>query len=210
MTKQAFFEKLADSRPSVTHWGLPEQRLFPLDTAEHVKTAQMRFPGADYDVQVRLDLARNIATRAAELGVELNEKIAALTGDSLNPDFDSIITLRKQDSAHMRDPELDHLAKLAHEADGVEQLTKVAAALQAFDRDVDIEGNVSDPALAVFGRGVDPFAVKMPETTYDNVKLAGLRGQVSDAVVDHLEGGGSVADLPWTTREAVASYLRDT
>lgn len=209
MTKKAFFDKLADAEPDIEHWGLPEHERFPLDTSGHVKTAAMKFPGYDADVDLRVTLARNMVKRAADLGVELDPKIAALANERLNPDFDSHIALRKADSAHMRDPELDYLKKLAHEAKGVEQLMKVAQVLQTFDREHNLEGRITDPAVAVFGNHIDPFMREMPTTEYGSVKLAALAGKVSPETLKHLEEGGSIADLPWTTREVVGSFLRD-
>lgn len=209
MTKAAFFEKLAETQPSFESWGLPDDKRYPLDTAEHVKMAEARFPDLKHDVKDRVVLAQNMAKRAGDLGLDLDPKIAAITGNELNPDFDSHIVLRKSDSAHMRDDMLDHLKKLAHAADTFEGLVKVAQTLQAFDRDLGIEEVTTDPAVAVFGRGVDPFHRKMPVTEFDSVKLAGLEGVVSDEALEHLKGGGSVAELPWTTREVVGSFLRD-
>jgi hypothetical protein len=49
----------------------------------------------------------------------------------------------------------------------------------------------------------------MKTTEYGAVKLAALVGKVSPETIKHLEAGGSIADLPWTTREVVGSFLRD-
>ena len=209
MTKQVLFDKLANAEPNIEHWGLPEHQRFPLDTEGHVKTASERFPGSEADVGLRLELARSMVKRASDLGMSISTGISALAGDRLNPDFDSHIAMRKADTAHMRDPELEQLRKIAHEAQGVAQLTKVAEVLQTFDREHNLEGNISDPAVAVFGESIQPFLREMPTTEYGSVKLAALAGTVSPETLKHLEEGGSVADLPWTTREVVGSFLRD-
>lgn len=209
MTKAALFKKLASSTPTFETWGLPDVKRYPLDTVEHIKMAEERFPVVSHDVKDRVTLARNMMKRAAELGVELNEKIAAIAGESLNPDFDSHIALRKSDSAHLHDEQLEHLRQLAHEARTPEHLMKVAQTLQSFDKVAGIEERTTDPALAVFGGGVTPFYREMPRTEFNSEKLAGLEGIISDESLNHLKSGGSVADLPWTTREVVGSYLRD-
>ena len=206
-----FQRKLAGSRKplsdSVSHWGLPKEKLFPLDSEAHVKTAAVAFDTQSKNMTPpqRLVCARQICSRADEFGVDVGGSRAfKYASASLSPHFGAWLSLRKEATMNLCNEELDKLAKAAEMLAGkddvderVEGLDKVAAALEDFDERHDLQGHwgswMPDPAYTVFGQHENPDAdltrrvkvasFEVSAEDLDDVDWSLLDGKIEEGVV---------------------------
>jgi hypothetical protein len=214
--KSTLMQKLAGGRrpfsESVGYWGLPKERLFPLDTPEHVKTAAARFDtGADdMTPSQRLVCARRICKQARDMNVSvIGSRAFKYAGAELSPLFPQYLSLRKEATAHMADAELDKLLAVARAFDvqpnidaRVQGLDKVAAALEGFDFRHDLDGHwgawIPDPAYSVYGLTHDPderleYVVKVADYEvragdFEGADWSLLDGKLEPEVVAGLRG----------------------
>lgn len=228
------------SRPKlaehVQHWGLPKERLFPLDNVGLVKMAAEAFESQIENMtpSQRLVASRNICARAEELGVPGVESTLAYkyAGAQLSPHFSTFIALRKEASAHMADDELEKLVEVATIIDArsdvnnrIEGLDKVAAALEDFDRRHGLAGGwgyvVPDPSYTTFGLTVDPaeqveFVVKVGgfqvrAQDFDDVDWSRVEGKLPAEVVEGMRDANDklavFASLPDPEKEIIYQSL---
>lgn len=240
MKKTQILQKLASKRVKladhVQHWGLPKERLFPLDSPDLVKAASDAFEEQveNMTASQRLVCARNIYNRADELGVDGMEStmVYKYAGADLSDHFHSFIGLRKEASAHLADDELDKLVEVANffqtKADvnnRVEGLDKVAWALEDFDRRHGLDGhwdeNLPDPAYTIYGLTADPneqvdlvvkvadFEVKAQD--FDGVDWSRVEGKLAPEIVDGVRNADDklavFASLPAPEKEVMYQSL---
>lgn len=216
---------------SYSHWALPKERLFPIDTPELVKTAAEAF-GEQADSMSsaqRLVCARHICSRADELGVPIQSSMAyKYAGSHLSPFFAQFLAMRKESSAHAEDQALDqlltvgrHFNSLSDTQARVTGLDKVAMLLDDFDRRHGID-DVPDAAFTVYGPTADrrePLRLVVKVAGYDvsaddlvDVDFEALRGKIDDQVIDGLRDSGSerlavFSSLPEPHREIIYQTL---
>lgn len=225
--------KLADH---VQHWGLPKERLFPLDTRDLVKAAAVAFDDQARNMtpEQRLVCARSICKRAEDLGVVGYERSLAYkyAGADLSPHFHSFLSLRKTACAHTADAELDKLAEVANVIgaksdlrERVEGLDKVAAALKDFDVRHGIshawDTRLPDPAYSTFGLTFDPgesveFVVKVADYNVraedlENADWERVHGKLPSEVIDGVKDADDklavFASLPDPEKEIIYQNL---
>lgn len=226
-------EKLADH---VQSWGLPKERLFPLDSPDLVKAASVAFEDQvdNMNASQRLVCARNICHRAGELGVSGIESTMAYkyAGADLSPHFSSFINLRKEASAHIADEELNKLVEVANffqtkadVNDRVEGLDKVAWALEDFDHRHGLSGhwdeNLPDPSYTTYGLTADPneqieLVVKVAGYDVRAQDLEGadwsrIEGKLSSEIVEGVKNADDklavFASLPDPEKEVIYQSL---
>lgn len=240
MKSSELLRKMAEKTPKladhVQHWGLPKERLFPLDTPDLVKAAF-----AAFDDQVgnmtppqRLVCARNICDRAEDMGVSGAEGSLAFkyASANLSPHFHSFLALRKQATAHVADEELDKLSQVAVFFDNkddvnerVNGLDKVASALEDFDRRHELAGHwdvgLPDPGYTTYGLTVDPnerleFVVKVADFEVRAEDLDGadwslIDGKLPGEVVEGMKSADDklavFASLPDPEKEIIYQSL---
>lgn len=240
MKKTELLQKIASRRVKladhVQHWGLPKERLFPLDSHDLVKAAALAFDDQVDNMTAgqRLVCARNICDRAEELGVSCIESTLAYkyAGADLSPHFYSFINLRKEASAHLADDELNRLIEVANffqtkadVNDRVQGLDKVAWALEDFDRRHGLSGawdeNLPDPAYTTYGLTADPnehleFVVKVADfevraQDLDEADWSRVEGKLDPEIVDGVRTADDklavFASLPAPEKEVMYQSL---
>lgn len=198
VNKTEMMRKIASS--GVERWGLPKERLFPLQTKDHVKTAAARFDSECENMtpSQRVACARNICARADEFGIDVGSSRAhKYASDRLSPLFRQWMEMRKEATCHLHDRDLDKIVKMAEVADAfsdvenrVGTLDKIASVIEQFDRDNSLRGHwgawMPDPAYTVFG----PVA-NADEDMRRVVKIGSYEvsaGALDDADMSRLDG----------------------
>jgi hypothetical protein len=214
--KSELLSKIVTNRPKlaehVQHWGLPKEKLFPLDSVGFVKAAADAFAGqvSNMTPPQRLVCARNICARAEELEVQGIESSLAYkyASSHLSPHFNAFIEMRKDASAHLADDELNKLIEVANffqtkadVNDRVEGLDKVAHALESFDHKHGLAGHwdewVPDPGYTTFGLTADPqenleltakvAGFEVREGDFDDVDWTQVEGKLPSEVIEGMK-----------------------
>lgn len=240
MNKTQLMKKMAESKTKladhIQHWGLPKEKLFPLDNRDLLKTAVHAFEHQIEDMtsSQRLVAARNICGRAQELGEPVESSLAyKYASAQLSDHFRTFLSLRKQATAHLHDSDLDKLLEVAQVFstkadinDRVKGLDKVASALEDFDREHDLVGHwghwFPDPGYSTYGLTESPdqevsLVVKVADgynaraEDFERADWSRVQGKLPDEVVDGLKTANDklavFASLPAPEREIIFQSL---
>lgn len=177
----------ASPAESINSWGLPDQKVFPLDTPELAQRSADEF-GKQAGKLATMD--KIACARRIDNAIDGDAGMATkLSGDKLSPYFRTFIGMRKHATANLFNQDLDKLVEVAdklnqsdHPVLRQQGLDKVAAALDDFDREHNIhimwDEEFPNPAYSVYGT-----TLRMSEkvATEEVVKVASF-----DVVADDL------------------------
>lgn len=157
---QKMASAVASPAESINSWGLPDQKVFPLDTDELARRSADEF-GKQAGMLTTMD--KLACARRINSAVDGDAGMATkLAGDKLSPYFRTFISMRKHATANLHNGELNKLIEVAdklnqssHPVLRQQGLDKVAAALDDFDRqhgiDVMWDEQFPNPAYSVYG-----------------------------------------------------------
>lgn len=144
----------------VSNWALPGRGKYPLDTVEHIKTAEAYFEEEmpAFSLDDRREFAHNTHLRAQSEGVKLSGRILEYAGSEYGPYVDSELLSREKKAAGTGHESLfsvlrQKLAEVSPEV--MVGLLKDADSVVGFDQSYGRVGvGVRDPYQAVYGGGL--------------------------------------------------------
>jgi len=216
----------------IIHWGLPKERLYPLENKADIDTALEKFASnySSMTPEQRVTLARVTVQRANELqvGVDLSSPLMKYAHTTLSPHFDIGIKIRndfvtEQSSKRTLTKIALEAKKTAATSDSSERirgLDKLAAVIKLFDIKHGLhqhwDSRIPDPAFTVFSPSVniedhfvdEPRLMKTASKKFSH-DVEKLRGYFDDEFVDSLrQDPEKIASLTDLQRSLVVKLLK--